>query len=547
VGGTSAQSSSSPAAQCANPSNGAVSMSPTSGTFKDSVSVSLSSSVSNAEIRYTTDGTAPTTSSTLYDGKALNFTATTRLRAQAYLNGNTAGTVSSALYVASDVTATHDLPVIVLDSYGSGKLPTDNALRTYVDVAFLQYDLNNGSAALSAKPTVASLAAFHVRGQSSAMFAKLPYRIELRDDSGGDRDCPILGLPSESDWALIASYPDTTLIHHAFTYSLGREIGLQAPRLANVEVYLNVEKRPLAAGDYQGVYQFVETIKNQKNRLNLKQLKDTDTTQPAITGGYIFKFNWMAAEEPLLPCPSGGANCWKDMELIDPDPVNQQQKDYITQQLVALNTALHGTNLSDPTSGYPAYIDVKSWVDTVIINEYTRNMDAYARSQYFYKDRDAKINAGPLWDFDLIAGVGMTPGGFGASFANTAADGWQYEANASRLANATADWFPVLIAEPNFKAQLIARWKELRAGVLSDSAINTRIDTVSKGMAAGADRNFAKWALLGKTSTGSAAGGPGTTMAPSFAIPSETTWSGQITYMKNWLQKRAAWLDTQWK
>jgi hypothetical protein len=61
---------------------------------------------------------------------------------------------------------------------------------------------------------------------------------------------------------------------------------------------------------------------------------------------------------------------------------------------------------ADTTTGYPAFIDTPSFVNQVILHELTRNLDAYTRSQYFYKDRDGKVNAGPLWDYDLIAGVG---------------------------------------------------------------------------------------------------------------------------------------------
>lgn len=525
-----------PSKICPTVLSGSVTMSVPSGTFQGALSVALATTIANAEIRYTTNGQAPDATATLYDGKALNLTSTTRLRAQAFVQGTASGGPSAALYVSRDIDATHDIPVVILDSYGSGKLPTAEASRVNVDVAYLGYDVAGGNTSISARPTVASMAAFHVRGQSSAMFDKVPYRLELRDESGVDRDCAMFGMPSESDWALVGPHADKTLVHNAFVYDLGLELGMKAPRLRMVEVYVNVENRPLAASDYQGVYQLVEIIKNQKDRLDLKQLDETQTSMPEIAGGYIFKLEWKAAEPPLLPCPSGASNCWKDMEMVDPNPINQPQQDYLTQHLVSFNDALHGSNAADATTGYASFIDVRSFVDHVIVNEVTRNMDAYARSQYFHKDRDTKIFAGPLWDFDLIAGVGMTAAGrTGTSFANTAADGWQYEANKSRLAGASSDWFPVLIAEPAFRAQLVARWKELRGGPLSDLAIASRVDKVTAGLAAAAERNFTRWDILAQP-----------TVSP-FATPTEPTWRGQVEYMKSWLLARAAWIDGQWQ
>jgi hypothetical protein len=438
--------------------------------------------------------------------------------------------------------------VLVLDSYGSGKLPTDyNQPRPFVDVAVLSYDVpEGGTVSLSDEPTMASLAAFHVRGNSSSMFAKIPYRLELRNENGGDRDCPLAGMPAESDWALVGPHADKTLVHNNFVYELGREMGLAAPRIKLAEVYVNVDNQPLAADDYQGVYQVVEIIKNQKNRLDLKQLDETKTSAKDITGGYIFKFDWMLSADVTIDCPTTAANCWHYLELIDPVPIAPAQKTYLTEHLVAFNAAVRSANPANATTGYPSYIETQSFVDTLILNELTRNMDGLVRSQFFYKDRDQKINAGPLWDFDLIAGVGLNPGGMGGAMANTAADGWQYEGNASRLAgggtggfgsptDGTADWFPKLLADPTFKSQLVTRWKSLRQGLLADAAIATRIDTTTHGLANAATRNFKKWNILSQARVNP------------FDTPTASTWEAQLTFMKTWLQKRAAWLDTQWK
>jgi hypothetical protein len=522
----------------ATPQDSAVSCSPTatgdivfsepSGTFMGSVSVALSTGVPAAEIRYTTDGSPPTPSSIVYDGAPVSIDGTTQLRAQAYVGGNAQGIPGTALYIERAIDAVHDLPVIVLDAYGSGRPSTTD--RSYVDVAFLGFGLVDGSTSLAARPAISSLAAYHVRGQSSVMFDKLSYRIELRDEAGLDRDCELLGMPAEADWALVGPHADKTLVHNAFVYGLGGDMGLAVPRLVLAELYLNVDDQPLASDDYQGVYQVVEIIKNQKNRLDLVQLDPTITTEPDITGGYIFKYEWLAAEPPILQCPGSSVTCWSDLELVDPDPPAAEQTEYLVNHLGAFNDAIHSATPADPAVGYPAYIDVASFVDHVIVNEFTRNMDAYARSQYFYKDRGGKIFAGPLWDFDLIAGVGMGVSPFGPSFPNLETSGWQYESNASRI----NIWFEILVAEPNFRAQLVQRWRELRQGLLSDASISARIDQVTAGLANAAERNFQRWNILAQA-----------TVTP-FATPTEPTWTGQVEYMRSWLIQRAAWLDTQW-
>ncbi len=528
---------------CSPLKQGAVKFSVPSGTFQGQLSVELTTAP-GAEVRYTTDRTEPTISSPLYSGP-IAVTSTTQLRARAFVDGLPDGAIATALYVARAFDTTHDGPVVVLDSYGQGKL--DSMAREFEDVAFLAWP--SGGATLSATPETASHAGYHVRGQSSSYFEKAPYRVELRDTTNEDLDCPVLGMPEESDWALIASFPDKSLIRNAFVYDLGREMGLHSPRLALTEVYVNYEARPLAATDYVGVYALVETIKNQKHRLNLKQLKPEDTTLPDINGGYIFKFEWRAAEAPLIACNGPQATCFRDLEVVDPSPLGAEQSAYLTEHLGAFNTLLHSGTLADPTTGYRSYIDVPSFVNHVIVNEITRNMDGYIRSQYFHKDRDGKIFAGPLWDFDLTLGVG-------GYFENDLAAGWQYE-QALERDQYSSDWFNVLIAEPTFRAELVARYKELRQTLLSEAEIDARIARLTAGLGPAAARNFERWPILADECVPKAqnsgpgpipGGGPCPVGAgPSFKTSTAATWDGQLGALRDWLLQRLAWLDSQWQ
>ena len=506
---------------------GNVVFSPSSGTFNDMVAVRLTASQPGDELRYTTDHSPPTATSPLYSAP-LTFEQSTDLRVQAFAQGKAVGPAGGAVYIARSADAQHDLPVLVLDSFGKVP-PSDANERDYLDVALLGFDKQQGMASLGSTPSLATQAAFHVRGQSSSRYAKKPYRLELREAGSADRDCPVFGLPSESDWVLHSPFADKSLIRNAFVYSLGKDLGLTAPRFTWVELYLNSDGQALDAQDYQGVYLLVETIKNQKARLNLQQLKPTDTALPALAGGYIFKFDWnVKVFEQPLPCPAGQSNCWKFIEVVDPKPWVPEQQQFLTQYLQQLTAALHSAAPADPGSGYPAFMDVGSFVNTVIMNELTRNLDAYVRSSFLHKDRDGKVVAGPLWDFDLIAGVGMT-----SQAPNLSTSGFQYEASESRL-QATADWFPTLIADPTFDAQLRARYKELRQGALSDAQVSARIASLSQGLAAGAQRNFQKWNNLT------------TERIDVFTTPTAATWDGQISAMQSWLIARLAWLDTQW-
>lgn len=488
-----------------------------SGAFQGELSVSLSTSVSGAQIRYTTNGQLPNASSPLYSAP-LRLTATTQLRAQAFVNGTATGAPGTALYIARDFNATHDLPLMVVDAYGAGKPG-----REYVDSAAMIFgDVPHATTSLAESPAVATRAGIRLRGNSSATFEKTPYRLEFWDNDSDDLDWPVLGMPADSDWVLRGPFTDKTLIRDAFVYSLGRDMGIHAPRFAFVEFYLNTDNGPLTSSDYMGVYMIVETIKNSKDRLDLKQLDEDDTTLPKITGGYIFKFEWMAAEEPILQCSGNAATCWNYLEVADPDPLNAEQRAWLTQYLQEFHDVMRGPNFADPQTGYSAYIDVGSFINQMIIYELSREMDAYVRSSHFYKDRDGKITAGPLWDYDLSFGVG----GF---FNNTQAAGWQYDQTRQPMVH---DWWRTLMRDPVFVNQVKARWQELRQGLLSDASLNSRIDTLSAPLTNAAARNFQRWPNL--TSP----------MVSFFQTPTAPTWQGQLDHMRTWLAQRTAWLDS---
>ncbi len=83
-------------------------MSPNGGTFTNSVTVTLSTSTAGATIRYTTNGSDPTASSTAYVNPIVINTTTT-LKARAFLSGMADSAIASALFTiqppGSSVTA----------------------------------------------------------------------------------------------------------------------------------------------------------------------------------------------------------------------------------------------------------------------------------------------------------------------------------------------------------------------------------------------------------------------------------------------------------
>jgi hypothetical protein len=515
---------------------GSVVFSTPSQSFKGSLSVGLSTALESTEIRYTTDGSVPTASSTLYGGAPLGLTATTQLRAQTFSAGAAVGTPSTAIFIARIFDSSSKLPIVLLDGYGSGQSTDKNV---YKDAGVMIFEPVNGSASLDALPTLAARAGYHLRGQSSAMFPQRPYKVELRDSADADFKYPLLGMKADADWALIAPYYDRALIRNPFTYTLANEMGRKAPQTRFAEVYLNYENRPLQESDYQGIYWLSETIEINKQRLDLKKLDADDTQLPKISGGYVFKFDQAATDKtaPQLTCTAkSGIACWVDCEVVDPDPLPApEQLAWLTQYV----QSFHETLFASPLGNYAEYADVASFVDYLILNELTRNVDAYVRSAFFYKDRDGLLQAGPFWDYNFSLGVGGRTTIIPAPGADEG--GWQYQGRtAGSLPQRNVNsWFPKLMSDPAFVAQVKLRWKALRSGLLSQASLEQRISTLTGQLDAEAvQRDFAKWPVSMVLPDGR----NGIVYGPGAA-----SWQEQVKAMQDFVIARAAWMDTQWQ
>jgi peptidoglycan/xylan/chitin deacetylase (PgdA/CDA1 family) len=96
--------------QSATPTAATPTFSPVAGTYASAQNVTISDTTAGAQIRYTTDGTTPTASSTLYSG-AISVASTKTIKAIAIASGYTNSAVASATYTISSVTPTAATPV----------------------------------------------------------------------------------------------------------------------------------------------------------------------------------------------------------------------------------------------------------------------------------------------------------------------------------------------------------------------------------------------------------------------------------------------------
>lgn len=366
------------------------------------------------------------------------------------------------------------------------------------------------------------------RGSSSQDLSdKKPFAVETRDADGEDLDVPLLGMPAEADWVFIAPFNDKSLVRDALTFELARRIMAWAPRSRFVEVVLN--------GDYQGIYLVTEKIKRGNARVDIAKLKETDTAGDELTGGYILKFDKPTGagnDGWVSPYPAQMGS-WQSTEYQfhypKPEDIQPAQRQYIEDWMTDFEDVMASPNYADSLTGYPKFIDVQSFVDFVIINELTKNVDAYRLSTFFYKDKDSKnprLFAGPVWDFNIAMGnanycEGANYYGWAMDFNDYCIqDGWIIHF-----------WWQRLWDAPAFQKHLKNRWFELRQTSFTNEKIFGIIDSLTGVVAQAQARNWQRWPILNQW------------VWPNFFCCGP--YQHHVDYLNNWLAGRLQWMDKE--
>jgi len=407
------------------------------------------------------------------------------------------------------------------------KIYTDNEADIVDDPKVLgdMYIINNGTGAYNyanqSTYQYQGKIGIEIRGNSSARDPNIPkkqYGLEtVSSDGESSVDVSLFGMPEQSDWILSAVMSDKSLMRNVLTYQIARDMGRWASRTQYCELVINDE--------YRGVFIFEEKIKKDKNRVPIEKMTDNDITEPDVTGGYIFSVD---NEDP-------GDVTWKT--LFDPVPPNpykfvypkakdlqDAQKDYLQNYVGDFETALHGDNFQDPEKGFRKYINDSSFIDFFLISEVAKNFDAYRYSTYFYKKRNDKIVAGPVWDFDR----GFRNESTCNSFLPTGYISTGLYSCDNRI---VPWWWSRLLEDTKYKQDLVCRYNALRQSTLSLQRLNYIIDSNAAVLNAGAQqRNFIRWNIFGKYMN----------RVPK---PYSATFAIEIDTLKQWISNRLDWLD----
>ncbi len=264
-----------------------------------------------------------------------------------------------------------------------------------------------------------------VRGRGNTTWGnpKKPYNLRLSSKKS------VVGMLPHKRWALIANWMDRTLLRHHVSYHIASLTDLEwTPKGTYVELILN--------GKHRGIYYFCESIRVDKNRLNIKELKPEDTSADKITGGYLLEFDTHSAPNKFT------TSTFKLPVVIqnpDEDDINKSQYNYIVSYINNLEAELMKDDFVK-THKYADYLDINSFADWWIVYELARNHEALnPKSCYRYKDRGGKLKAGPVWDFD-----------------------WGTYTESTSFVAKDKIWYDRLFQDPVFVETVKERWKRYK-------------------------------------------------------------------------------------
>jgi hypothetical protein len=372
------------------------------------------------------------------------------------------------------------------------------------------------------------------RGSTSQqLFPKKPYGLELWVDSTQkSRKYALLGMPEESDWVLNATYNDKTLMRDVLSYDLANRMGRYATRSRYCEIVINDK--------YEGLYILMEKVKRDKNRVDVSSLKLTDNTGDDVTGGYILKIDKTEGSTSKLwnTTLTVGLQTFTipiQIEYPKITDITEAQFNYIKKYVTDFETSLKGSDYLTPKAQWRDMIDIDSFVDYFLITEFTKNVDGYRLSTYFYKEKDSKggkLKMGPAWDYNLAFGNADYLEGYKTT-------GWQFKINdlaiqAKDTYFLSPTWWERLAVDSTFRYKASKRWEVLRKTALNPNRINAWMDSTANVLQEPRVRNNNRWT-----------GVLGYKIWPNYFVGA--TYEQETAWLKDWIRQRTDWLDAQLK
>jgi hypothetical protein len=238
---------------------------------------------------------------------------------------------------------------------------------------------------------------------------------------------------------------------------LGQRFGLPyTNHYTHVEVFLN--------GTYQGSYVLTEQMQVGKGRVDIDEKE-----------GFFVEVDSYYDEDPKFRTD------FFDLPVMIKSPEDVPFPEgyaFVINSLNKLDSLMFDDSF--PDNGYRDLIDMETLVDFLMVNEIVTNRELmWPKSMYMYKDKgnDAKINMGPLWDFDWAFGYNADEQTYFTRSKSRTFEGWHA-------------FLYRFFRDPVFVAAYKKRWNEMYADIADMEAF---MDEMAASLEKSRAENFKLW------------------------------------------------------
>lgn len=357
------------------------------------------------------------------------------------------------------------------------------------------------------EPTMELYAQIRIRGNTSRLFDKKGYLLNITDESGlKNEEVSMAGMAPHHEWALHGPYLDKSLMRNYMWYNVAGEIMDYAPNVRFCEVIIN--------GEYQGLYVMAETITNGEDARLEMSMPENDIA--AVS--YVVRLD-RGSSNPIRNINTFGVYSMRNRQMMDivyPGATNltQERIDYITQDFSAFEKSLYSFDYDTEPYAWWEQADMDSFVDYFLISEFTCNYDVGARSTYVYKDLRGKYKM-CIWDMNSCCD--------NFHFSQTDPQGFLLQ---------HITWYFMLTKDEHFTNRVIERYRELRETYLSEEYLDNYMDQVVEYLGPAIDRNFEVWGYSFANYT---------PLRPVERNPKN--YEAAVQQMRDFIHERGEWMD----
>lgn len=373
---------------------------------------------------------------------------------------------------------TSHLPLVVIDTGGqeivnykqynenTDAFEVPEGIDPYFPMQIRVYDRADHCNRPSDEAVLSSAGRIKIRGNSSANpFSSLPkfqYTLKLETEEGEEQALSMMGIGTDDTWILNPTVHDKSRIRNYLAYNITGQIEPFTPEMRYCEVLF------AEGGEYHygGLYMMCESVKVSPERVNIQK----DASGYHVGTGYLILRDRYSAEEITLDTwgTREGYNNLAREDSRDQETVfalKYPKNEAATPEVIAsvekeisrIEMALYNQDGSS-WEHLKERIDVDSFAEYLIFNEFFCNYDAGLHSTYMYKAPWGKLTAGPYWDYD------------------GAMDNWHGLLDFDTFVFYGYPWFERLIQIEEFEQRIESRYRELRKTVLNDEYIAEFVD-----------------------------------------------------------------------